>query len=178
MARAGTVDGFCSQPIGSVTEAGSVVPHGVGRATLPPGHPRAANSLGLHSTARVATASILVGRRLLADGSRRPRLILLAQMTSDLMTKGRLVMSKILTTATAIIMLGLTTMGAAHARAANYHDYQPWAHAGNLTFSMDSNDDHHVLQRLQLGAAHVDLGVRGYGCISHPDYGLYTPHFC
>jgi hypothetical protein len=26
--------------------------------------------------------------------------------------------------------------------------------------------------------AHADLGVQGYGCLAHPDYGLYTPHFC
>jgi hypothetical protein len=40
-------------------------------------------------------------------------------------------------------------------------------------------DDHHrVFRRFQSGSAHVDLGVKGYGCISHPDYGLYTPHFC
>jgi hypothetical protein len=35
-------------------------------------------------------------------------------------------MSKVLTTATTIIVLGLAATGAA--RAANYHDYHPWAH--------------------------------------------------
>jgi hypothetical protein len=84
-------------------------------------------------------------------------------------------MSQILATTTTIIMLGLATMGTAHARTANYHDYQPWA--GSLKFSSGSNDHHHVLQHLQPGAAHAHLGVRGYGCISHPDYGLYIPHF-
>ena len=22
------------------------------------------------------------------------------------------------------------------------------------------------------------LQIKGYGCIAHPDYGLYIPHFC
>ena len=87
-------------------------------------------------------------------------------------------MSHTIRVATAIIMFALATMGAAHARVANYHDYRPWANAGTLTFRSDSDDHHHAFQHLQPGAAHVDLGVSGYGCISHPDYGLYTPHFC
>ena len=48
------------------------------------------------------------------------------------------------------------------------------------TFPFSGNpDDHHpVFQRVPFGSAHVDFGVRGYGCLAHPDYGLYTPHFC
>jgi hypothetical protein len=92
--------------------------------------------------------------------------------------KRTFIMSHILRMTTAIIMLGLATTGATHARAANYHDSQPWANAGTLTFSSDSDDHNHVRQRLQPRAAHVDLGISGYGCIAHPDYGLYTPHFC
>jgi len=87
-------------------------------------------------------------------------------------------MSHIRRMATAVIILGLATTGAAHARAANYHDYQPWANADTLTFSSDSDYHHYVRQGLRPNAAHVDLGVRGYGCLAHPDYGLYTPHFC
>jgi hypothetical protein len=47
-----------------------------------------------------------------------------------------------------------------------------------LPFGGDPDDHHPVFQRVPLSSAHVDLGVRGYGCIAHPDYGLYTPHFC
>ena len=47
-----------------------------------------------------------------------------------------------------------------------------------FTFRGDPDDHHPVFQRPSFGSAHVDLGVGGYGCISHPDYGLYTPHFC
>ena len=74
----------------------------------------------------------------------------------------------------AVTIVGLTI---GPALATNYHDYHSWGNAGILSGS-DSDGHHNVLQRFQLGAAHVDLGVRGYGCISHPDYGLYTPHFC
>jgi hypothetical protein len=50
--------------------------------------------------------------------------------------------------------------------------------AGPAALGGNSDDHHRVFQRFQSGSAHVDLGVKGYGCISHPDYGLYTPHFC
>jgi uncharacterized membrane protein YesL len=36
--------------------------------------------------------------------------------------------SKVLTTAMAIIILGLAATGAAPAFATNYHVYRPWAH--------------------------------------------------
>jgi hypothetical protein len=39
--------------------------------------------------------------------------------------KGRFVMSRILNRTTGIIMLGLVTMGAAHAHAANHNPYGP-----------------------------------------------------
>jgi hypothetical protein len=94
---------------------------------------------------------------------------------TDIPTKRTFVMSRILRVATAVTMIGFATIGVAQARAPNYHDYHPWASAGTLTFGSDSDDHQHVLQRLEPGAA---LGVRAYGCISHPDYGLYTPHFC
>jgi hypothetical protein len=45
--------------------------------------------------------------------------------------KRRFVMSKILSTTTAIITLGLAAMGIAN--AANYHDYHPWAQASGHT---------------------------------------------
>jgi len=82
-------------------------------------------------------------------------------------------MSKIMIAAAAV--LGLTIHPVL---AANYHDHHRWTNAGTLTFRSGSDGHHHVLQRLQPGAAQADWGVRAYGCISHPDYGLYTPHFC
>ena len=42
----------------------------------------------------------------------------------------------------------------------------------------EASDTHHVLQRLEPAAAHIDSGIREFGCIAHPDCGLYTPHFC
>ena len=74
-------------------------------------------------------------------------------------------MSKILTTAATIIALGLAATGAADARGNFDRDSHPFAQA-------QTRDTHPGY------TAHFDLGVRGYGCISHPDYGLYTPHFC
>ena len=74
-------------------------------------------------------------------------------------------MSKILTTAATIIALGLAATGAADARGNFHRGSHPFAHAQ----TRDTPRGY---------AAHVYLGVRGYGCISHPDYGLYTPHFC
>jgi hypothetical protein len=75
----------------------------------------------------------------------------------------------------ALVVVGLAI---SPALATNYHDYHPRADAGILTFRSEPDAHYHVLQRFQPGAAHPDLAVRGYGGISHPDYGLYTPHFC
>jgi hypothetical protein len=37
----------------------------------------------------------------------------------------------------------------------------------DLAFGDGPDNHHHGLQRLQSGAAHIDLGVGGYGCNSH-----------
>jgi hypothetical protein len=29
-----------------------------------------------------------------------------------------------------------------------------------------------------IGVYSQGLQIKGYGCLAHPDYGLYTPHFC
>jgi hypothetical protein len=49
---------------------------------------------------------------------------------------------------------------------------------GTLTFRGAADHHDHVPLGFWPGSVHVDLGVKGYGCIAHPDYGLYTPHFC
>jgi hypothetical protein len=36
----------------------------------------------------------------------------------------------------------------------------------------------HVSRGPRTGSVDVDLSVKSYGCLAHPDYGLYTPHFC
>jgi hypothetical protein len=87
----------------------------------------------------------------------------------------------------AIIVLGLATLGSANARAINFHHlpgYAGWAsynhvrpgYAGPAYSS--APDDRHFSLRSRPGSVRVDLGIEGYGCIDHPDYGLYSPHFC
>ena len=49
---------------------------------------------------------------------------------------------------------------------------------GAFAFAGYPDPHHHVSQGSRIGSVHVDLGVKGYGCLAHPDYGLYTPHFC
>ena len=49
---------------------------------------------------------------------------------------------------------------------------------GAFAFAGYPDPHHHVSQGSRIGSVHVDLGVKGYGCLGHPDYGLYTPHFC
>jgi hypothetical protein len=49
---------------------------------------------------------------------------------------------------------------------------------GAFAFTGDPDAHRHVPQRPRIGSVHDDLGVQGYGCLAHPDYGLYTPHFC
>jgi hypothetical protein len=67
--------------------------------------------------------------------------------------------------ATVAVLLAFATTGAAQARGNFDGDSHPFAQA-------QTQNTHRGY------AAHVDLGVRGYGRLSHPDYGLYTPHFC
>ena len=74
-------------------------------------------------------------------------------------------MSSILKKATVIAMLAFAVTGVAQARGNFDRDSHPSAH----TQTQVTHPGY---------TAHVYLGVRGYGCISHPDYGLYTPHFC
>ena len=49
---------------------------------------------------------------------------------------------------------------------------------GAFAFTGDLDAHRHVAQGSRIGSIHADLGVQGYGCLAHPDYGLYTPHFC
>jgi hypothetical protein len=49
---------------------------------------------------------------------------------------------------------------------------------GAFAFTGDPDGHRHVPQGSRFGSLHADLGVQGYGCLAHPDYGLYTPHFC
>jgi|SRR5215469_2395434 len=49
---------------------------------------------------------------------------------------------------------------------------------GASAFAGDLEALPHVSRGSRPGSLHVDLGVEGYGCVAHPDYGLYAPHFC
>jgi len=49
---------------------------------------------------------------------------------------------------------------------------------GVFAFTGDRDAPRHVAQGSRIGSIHANLGVQGYGCLAHPDYGLYTPHFC
>ena len=49
---------------------------------------------------------------------------------------------------------------------------------GAFAFAGDLQARDHVSRGSRPGSVPVDLGIRGYGCIAHPDYGLYAPHFC
>jgi hypothetical protein len=49
---------------------------------------------------------------------------------------------------------------------------------GAFAFGGNLDAHHHVSQSSRTRSVHTDLGIQGYGCLAHPDYGLYTPHFC
>jgi outer membrane biogenesis lipoprotein LolB len=74
-------------------------------------------------------------------------------------------MSRNLKMATVAVLLAFAATGAAQARGNFDRDSHAFAQA-------QTQSTHPGYQ------AHGDLGVRGYGCLSHPDYGLYTRHFC
>jgi hypothetical protein len=93
-------------------------------------------------------------------------------------------MSRILNTATAVIMLGLAATGVAQAHPSNYqHHHFHAGHAGSVHSTAPGKL--RPWNVLAPGVASVapqfnDPGpqIKGYDCLAHPDYGLYNPHFC
>jgi hypothetical protein len=95
-----------------------------------------------------------------------------------------IVMSHTLGKVTAIVMLAVATTDVAYARAINdQHHHFRRGYAG-MVYSQAPRElgPWNVPGR---GVAAVtpqfnnpSLQVKGYGCLAHPDYGLYTPHFC
>jgi hypothetical protein len=76
--------------------------------------------------------------------------------------KRTLVVSDILRMATVFVMLAIAATGVAQARPINY--------------------EHHHFHAGYAGPMHSRapraFNNPSYGCLAHPDYGLYTPHFC
>jgi hypothetical protein len=96
-------------------------------------------------------------------------------------TKRRLLMSYVLRMATVTVMLGFAATGVTQAHPTNYRH-----HAG-YAGSMSSQAPRelwpwNVPGRSVAGVAsqfnNPGPQIKGYGCLAHPDYGLYTPHFC
>ena len=108
---------------------------------------------------------------------------LIPQMCS-IQSKGDLVTSKIPTAAMAVIMLGVAQTGVAQARPIKYqHHHFHAAYAGPV-YSKAARElwPWNVQARGVAGLAprfsNPGPEIKGYGCLAHPDYGLYTPHFC
>jgi hypothetical protein len=92
-------------------------------------------------------------------------------------------MSEIFTTATAVIMLGLSATGVAQARPINYQHHFHAGYAGPVYSKvLRELSPWNVPGRSVVGVPpqfnNPDPQIKGYGCLAHPDYGLYTPHFC
>jgi hypothetical protein len=93
-------------------------------------------------------------------------------------------MSHVLGIVTAIVMLTFVATDVAHARAINdqHHHFRP-GYAGSV-YSQAPRElwPWNVAGRGVAGVApqfnNPGLQIKGYGCLAHPDYGLYTPHFC
>jgi len=92
-------------------------------------------------------------------------------------------MSKILITAMAVIMLGVATTSVAQARRIKYHHHHHGSYAGPV-YARAPRElwPWNVQGRGFAGVApqfsNQGWQIKGYGCLAHPDYGLYTPHFC
>jgi hypothetical protein len=90
-------------------------------------------------------------------------------------------MSKILTAATAVIMLGVAATSVAQARPINHQHHH--FHA-SYVYSKAPRElwPWNVQGRGVAGVApqfsNPGPQIKGYGCLAHPDYGLHTPHFC
>jgi hypothetical protein len=102
----------------------------------------------------------------------------------SIQSKGDLVLSKIISTATAVIMLGVAATGVAQGRAINHQHHHFHAGYPDPVYSKPPRElwPWNVQGR---GVASVapqfsnpGPEIKGYGCLAHPDYGLYTPHFC
>ena len=65
------------------------------------------------------------------------------------------------------IMLAFAATGVAQAHPINYQHHHSHAGYAGPVYS-------------QAPHAFNNPGpqIKGYGCLAHPDYGLYTPHFC
>jgi len=92
-------------------------------------------------------------------------------------------MSKGLTTATAVIMLGLAATGVARAQPTNDRHYFHAGYAGPAySEARRELSPWNVRGRGVAGLAprfnNPGPQIKGYGCLAHPDYGLYTPDFC
>ena len=93
-------------------------------------------------------------------------------------------MPKILIMARAVIMIGIAATSVAQARPINYQHHHfharyagpvyakappelwPWSAQGRGFAGVAPQFSNRGPQ------------IKGYGCLAHPDYGLYTPHFC
>jgi hypothetical protein len=105
---------------------------------------------------------------------------LIAEICS-IKSKGDLVMSKMLITATAVIMLGVAATSVAQARPINYqHHHFHGSYAGPVYAKAPRELWPWNVQGRGLAPQFSNRGpqIKGYGCLAHPDYGLYTPHFC
>jgi hypothetical protein len=92
-------------------------------------------------------------------------------------------MSHILRMATVIIMLAFAATAVAQARPINYHHHLHAGYAGPMySQAQDELRPWNVPGRGIAGVAPLFNNpgprIKGYGCLAHPDYGLYTPHFC
>jgi hypothetical protein len=93
-------------------------------------------------------------------------------------------MSHILRMVTAIVMLAFAATDVARARAIkdNHYRFRP-GYAG-MVYSQAPRElwPWNVPGRGCAGVApqfnNPGLQIEGYGCLAHPDYGLYAPHFC
>jgi hypothetical protein len=100
----------------------------------------------------------------------------------SIQSKGDSIMLNFLTTATAVIMLALTATGVAH--PINYHHHHLHAGYAGPMYSQASRllRPGNVPGRTIAGIApqfnSSSLQIKGYGCVAHPDYGLYIPRFC
>ena len=93
-------------------------------------------------------------------------------------------MSKILTTATAVIMLGVAAPSVTQARRINYQHHHFHASYAGPVYSKPPrelgpwNAPGRGVAGVEPQFNNSGPQIKGFGCLAHPDYGLYSPHFC
>jgi hypothetical protein len=93
-------------------------------------------------------------------------------------------MSKILITATVVVKLGVAATSVAQARPINYqHHHFHASHAGPVYARAPRELWPWNVQGVGVAGVALQFSnrspqIKGYGCLAHPDYGLYIPHFC